>query len=272
VKQDESMSLMEDIMIDDSLPSHSRPMSNEAAFNNDQVFDLPAEDDSENSLYDGDLWETSEIQQICMTPPSSAPVRQEISRPNMSSHLTEEPRRYIVPSELQRSFVPLDFQEIVNTLRRHVNPSRAVSIADHLHSYFRSKDIHITGLCARPVELFGEDQDPISEVEWQEGDDSDVLALFRVPNDAGPCSYLMHVNMRRKLPHQPGNHAHLDWSVSNTAHFKDLFKAAKHKLGLLKWSTEDLTKLCAENLKTHGAERYALSFFDLLIYFKVLEE
>lgn len=253
---------MEDITGDGLQPSQSQLMNHN--LEHDQTFDSQSEDDNEDSPSNEDLLETPENSQFRRTPLFSSSAHQETLGPEFSSPLSAQAQGYLHPSVLQQPSVSLDFHTIKTfLLLGGIGLSNAESIAGHLETYFKSKRTHITDLQARPLELFGESKEPISEVGWQEGNKSHALALFRVPRDDGPCSYLIHINDCRAHLHQERNGAHLDWSVSDLTHFKGLLKAAQHKLVLLKWPMEDLKKLSAPT-----SERYTLFFFQLLMAFK----
>lgn len=258
LKPEESISAMEDIMRLDSPPSPSQSVSHEAVHDDPELFSTQSTD-VQSSLPSTASWGTSKIQQLFQTTPSPLLVRQDNMGSNFPLSLVAASPRSIAPSDLQRPTSCPDFHTIMNTLQYYGDQQRVLSIAYHLNKHFQSKNVRISGLRANPVRLFGEDKEPFSEAEWREGDDREGLALFRVPRDRGPCSYLIHMkNRSRRRVDQQRDQAEVEWWVTDLTHFKDLFRAAQHNLGLLNLPKEDLEKVFARNHSKCSPETYDL--------------
>ena len=103
-------------------------------------------------------------------------------------------------------------------------------------------------------------------IEWREGQDVDVLAFCKVPEEGGPCSLLMHAGVGYCPPNTRNwDRASIRWSVSDIAHLKELLSTAQHILGMLQWSDDDLKRLCLENCKDYTTDEYILIITGSLI-------
>jgi hypothetical protein len=146
---------------------------------------------------------------------------------------------------------PPDATTIFDILLMHVNFREVGPIADYLERYFRSTPSPITGFRAGVVKLFNDEKVwPI--VEWREGHDTDVLAIFKFMGPGTPCGCLMHYGngiewgVRKRW-----RESSLMWQVAAIVDLCDLFMVAQHILGILHWSNEDIANLylkdCPEN-------------------------
>lgn len=144
-----------------------------------------------------------------------------------------------------------DTTTILNILLMYVGLEEVGQIADYIERYFRSIPRPITGFRAGVVRLFN-DEKVWPVVEWREGRDIDVLAIFKVMGPDIPCGCLMHYGngiewgVRKRW-----RESSLVWQVAAIVDLCDLFMVAQHTLGILHWSNEDITNLylkdCPEN-------------------------
>lgn len=146
---------------------------------------------------------------------------------------------------------PPDTTTILDILLMYVSFQEVGPIADYLERYFRSTPRPITGFRAGVVKLFNDEKVwPI--VEWREGRDIDVLAIFKVMGSDAPCGCLMHYGngiewgVRKRW-----RESSLVWQVTAIVDLCDLFMVVQHILGILHWSNEDIANLylkdCPEN-------------------------
>lgn len=144
-----------------------------------------------------------------------------------------------------------DTKTILEILLMYVGFQEVGPIADYIDRYFRSTSRPITGFRAGVVKLFNDEKVwPI--VEWREGPDTDVMAIFKVMGPDTPCGCLMHYGngiewgVRKRW-----RESLLEWQVAAIADLCDLFMVAQHILGILHWSNEDIVNLylkdCPEN-------------------------
>lgn len=125
----------------------------------------------------------------------------------------------------------------------YLDPELVGPITEHLQRYFHSQTGRITGFRAGIVRLLNDDKIwPV--VEWREGLDTDVLAIFKVMGSDAPCGCLMHygdgiVWQDRKR----WRRSFITWQVAEMGDLGDLFAVVQHILGMLHWSNEDIVNL-----------------------------
>ena len=169
-------------------------------------------------------------------------------------------RNFVTPNDLiRRQYTPPDFLEILEIISASIDQPRALRIARYLEKYFRIQKRRITCLRTTSVAKFMNNRSFPPMIEWREGQDVDVLAFWKIPEEGGPCSLLMHAGVGFCLPNsRHWDRASIRWSVSDIAHLKELLSAAQHILGLLQWSHDDLKRLCLENCKACTTDEYTL--------------
>jgi hypothetical protein len=130
----------------------------------------------------------------------------------------------------------------------------AEAVTDSFLRHMRTRKARITGLRAREFYLLN-DNLPIPMLEWTESDAVEGLALFKVDEKSGVCSFLMHYGPRTSEHFTPVHNYALTWNVLNIQHLKTLFGASQSMLGVLEWSAEDILNLyCRSNLPEASKE------------------
>jgi hypothetical protein len=114
-----------------------------------------------------------------------------------------------------------------------------------LDNYYQSRGpTRITGLRASSVNLFNGQSNPWPVVEWIEGADTDVTAIFKTDHRA-LCSYILHFGVGSRWEAE-GRHwelSSLTWVVPEVDHLRELFTAAQRILGLVSLSDTDVANL-----------------------------
>ena len=85
-------------------------------------------------------------------------------------------------------------------------------------------------------------------VEWQEGSNTDVIAMFHVENEEEPepFSWILHSITISGQQESRSNRNTFFWRVTDLPILNTLFRVAQHALGILSWSTADANKLYCE--------------------------
>ena len=86
-------------------------------------------------------------------------------------------------------------------------------------------------------------------LEWTEGEDTDVLAIFEMnqASDVAECNWLVHYRHQNHGPSgDQGRNGQVSWRVTNLNHLQMLFEVAEHLRGILEWSTIDAHRLYCE--------------------------
>lgn len=148
-----------------------------------------------------------------------------------------------------------DFSSIYQILVNRTTPDVAFSITDGLQRHYESTLAPITGLKVTVVYQFGDEGTSWPVVEWRQGDETDVVAIFKVEDATTPCSYLMHRGVGCwRTDGRRWRQSFLDWFVSSISHLKELFQAAQHIFGILQWSNADLLTLYCEKSPRVGSD------------------
>lgn len=220
------------------------------------------DDLTDNDISAPDSVDVADGNQIPSSQPPLQLVRSLVTRrPSVNSmalDLQSVSRNFVAPSDLiRRGYTHPDFLEIFEIISASIDQSSAMQIARCLKNYFRMQGTRISCLRTTSVPKLINNRSLLPTIQWREGRDVDVLAFCKVPEEGGPCSFLMHVGVGIGLPsNRPWDCASIRWSVSNMAHLKELFSNAQHILGLLEWSDEDLKRLCLENCKDYTTDEY----------------
>jgi hypothetical protein len=115
----------------------------------------------------------------------------------------------------------------------------AEDIAGFLHTYFTSRFIRITGLRTGIIPTNGlinindDGEWTFLIVEWREGSDTDVAAIFKTGTTEFSCNALFHYGICPWQPH--GSHwkrSSYTWYVSDVIQLRALFVVAQHALRL----------------------------------------
>jgi len=156
---------------------------------------------------------------------------------------------------------------ITATVRKRKHPDRATIyeilfdggiaglelewITEYLARYFElTPHGRVTGFRAVVTLLLGEIRGwPV--IEWREGYDTEVLAIFKIEPQTARCCCLMHYGegigwydrkrWRRSL---------LTWQIGEVDDLKELLVVAQHILGMLHWSDTDILNLYFQDSPT----------------------
>ena len=146
----------------------------------------------------------------------------------------------------------------------------AIVVERSLCQHFRATSARIRAFRASVVFPFVEEVDFWPVLEWIEGEDTEVLAIFQVNFDVEPsvCSWVMHYGTGRPRHIDGAGWAttSIVWNVAEMGDLKSLFHAAQHLLGVLGWSSADAHKLyCRLGQEYVSVEEYVSRFVGGLI-------
>ena len=136
-----------------------------------------------------------------------------------------------------------DNKTMLEILLMYVGMEQAIPIVQYLESYFKLRLCRVTGFRAGGVRLLN-DENVWPVVEWREGTETDVLAIFKVMGQSAPCMCLTHygegiVWQDRKRWRE----SQLTWQIAGIEDLCDLLVIAQHILGMLHWSEHDSANL-----------------------------
>ena len=170
------------------------------------------------------------------------------------------------------NFGDLEPDALLAFISSHTTPELASPIADHLHRHIASGPIQgIRVALIRPV-THGYDPWPL--VTWTEGNDVDVMAIFKVRSPLEPASFLMHYGVGRcwREDGKRWKQSHIAWTVVDMGHMAELFVAASHISGFGQLSKGEFVRVVDErNLKTCSRDEYTLSSLLLANSLQVVE-
>jgi len=142
----------------------------------------------------------------------------------------------LLPAKLIRP----DSATMGEILHSFLPPGKAKPVQDLLENYIAACHEHITGFKAGSVKLLNDEESwPI--VEWREGQDTEVLGMFKVADQGVPCDCLFHYGTGKDP--KRWRQSVLSWQVSDTAHLAALFGVAQHVLGMLHWSEDNVVNM-----------------------------
>jgi hypothetical protein len=154
---------------------------------------------------------------------------------NTENNLPQGSQYQFVPSHTGEKPALVNLREIIEVFITS-RPEIANPILEFLERHHASRGAQITGLRACLVHLDRESYSVFPVVQWKEGFETDVMALFSVAED-GCCNSLMHYGEGNTWQ-QDGTRWHratLHWSVFDFTQLKRLFAAAKQLLGMQHW-------------------------------------
>ena len=127
----------------------------------------------------------------------------------------------------------------------------AISLSEYLSSHQRKTGASLTGLRSTIVHPFVQEDCFWVVLEWREGKDADVLAIFHISdNNPDLCNVLMHYGFggesNENTPRSWIKTA-ISWTVTGLGYLKTLFGAAQHILGILELPVADALTLYPEN-------------------------
>jgi hypothetical protein len=162
---------------------------------------------------------------------------------------------------------PVTYETIFDAISEWTTSERALIIAKSLWKYFETQHIHVTAFRVSILFAFLNDDRSWPVVEWKEGNDIEVLALFHFDDKSrnpGVSSWLVHHG--DGILSDPTDDARwtktaMAWGVTDMSHLKILFGAAQHFLGILEWPPEVALNLyCAiePSICTHAEYRFQI--------------
>jgi hypothetical protein len=175
--------------------------------------------------------------------------------------------RVIQNLHLQCSLKPIpegnvDFITISKLVSVWTTPEVAQRIVCCLQKHFAATDATLTRFRASIVYSMTDDEIAWPVVEWTENDDTEVIAIFYIDEDAPPevCSWLMHYGVGILEDSKNGmrwEKTYISWNVGGIDHLQLLFEAAQQLLGILRWSPQDILQLyCKRDLANLSSEEY----------------
>jgi hypothetical protein len=132
----------------------------------------------------------------------------------------------------------IDYETIHKAISAWTTSERSTSIAKSLWKHFEKPEVHVTAFRVSILFAFVNDDRSWPVVEWKEGNDKELLALFHF-DDAHPRSevgsWLVHYGAGISTDEARWAVTSIAWGVTDMSHLKTLFGAARHFLGILEW-------------------------------------
>ena len=156
-------------------------------------------------------------------------------------------------------FGDLDSDALLAFISSHTTPELASPIADHLHRHIASGPIQ--GIRVGLIRPITHGYDPWPLVTWREGNDTDVMAIFKVQSPVEPASFLMHYGVGRCWGEDGKRwmQSHIAWAVVDMEHMAELFVAASHVSGFGQTSRSEFVRVLDERgPKTCSRDEYIL--------------
>jgi len=130
-------------------------------------------------------------------------------------------------------FCNLYYTDLYQVLKAQMAPQAATAIADYLDRYKATRET-TSALRATQILPFSSEYRQWPLVSWREGDDVDVMALFKILGEPGsPASCLLFYGNERcwGADGQRWKASYIAWSVTSIEHIRELFLAAAHVAG-----------------------------------------
>ena len=135
----------------------------------------------------------------------------------------------------------IDYETIQKAISAWTTSERSISIAKSLWKHFEKADVHVTAFRVSILFAFVNDDRSWPVIEWKEGNDKELLALFHF-DDAHPRSevgsWLVHYGAGISTDEDRWSVTSIAWGVTDMSHLKKLFGAARHFLGILEWDPQ----------------------------------
>ena len=147
-----------------------------------------------------------------------------------------------------------------------VSESQARRILQTLEHRFQQNNAHVTAFRASVVYSFTNERCSFPVIEWREGMDTEVMAIFLLDDQGTVCSWLMHYGYGTNTSGDGGRwrSTSISWCVGEIMHLKSLFEAAQHLLGILQWKPEDILNFyCKRDLGSGSEEQYFLPLLQI---------
>ena len=160
---------------------------------------------------------------------------------------------------------PVNYETILKAISAWTTSERTVTIAKSLWKHFETPGVHVTAFRVSILFAFLNDDRSWPVVEWKEGNDKELIALFHFDEKSRRpevCSWLVHYGAG--ILSDPTDEARwtetsIAWGVTDMSHLKTLFGAVQHFLGILEWSPEVALNLyCAIEPTTCSQQEYCL--------------
>jgi len=187
----------------------------------------------------------------------------------MSLNVIERLHRRCVSENPVPSRAIVDPNTMLEKISEWVEEDVAEGIVYALLEYYRSNCVKVTGFRASFVDSLVNNECFWPVVEWREGDDVEVIALFYVDVDTVPetCGWLMHRGegiTDGKVDGRRWRSTSTSWRVSEMSHLKSTFQGALHLLCILEWPVFDMLVLyCHYTPPDHSLETYCPRYVSL---------
>jgi len=155
---------------------------------------------------------------------------------------------------------PVDHDGMLDKISAWVSQHQAGRILHALEVYFRYHHCYATAFRASIVYSLGNESCSWPVIEWREGTNTEVMAIFLLDDEGTVCSWLMHRGSGANEPTDDGarwKSTCISWCVGDIKHLRSLFEAAQHLLGILQWKPEDILNFyCKRDLGAGSEEQY----------------
>lgn len=147
-----------------------------------------------------------------------------------------------------KKFGDLTSDELLAFVSSKTREDSAPSITEYLLERHRPQG-PITGLRATMIQPCTDRYDPWPLLTWTEGDDIDIMAIFKIDSQVAPCSCLMHYGIERcwDKDGKRWSRSFVFWAVAAMEHMAELFIAARHISRDLEPIKPQATNLHGEN-------------------------
>jgi hypothetical protein len=132
-------------------------------------------------------------------------------------------------------------------LSSSTSPALAVSITEYLRRHVPNGSM--SAFSASVIQPFTDRYAPWPLLKWREGDDTDVMAIFKVESQQVPCSCLLHYGVGRCFQTN-GNRwkqSSVAWVAASIDHLLELFVAACHITDVSQGSEPQFVRHFVEN-------------------------
>jgi hypothetical protein len=153
---------------------------------------------------------------------------------------------------VRAEFGNLNSEALLNFISSRTTADIAPSIAGHLQRHV-SKG-HVTDIRATMIQPFTPNYAPWPLFAWKEGDDTEVMAIFKISSPDTPGSCLLHYGVGRCWREQGKRwtRSYISWAVEHIEHMAELFVAAWHVSGIMQPLNIDMRAI----EKSHTKDEY----------------